>query len=242
MTVTISAARLAAALTPPQGVAYRDLADQIRLLIVDGRIAAGARLPSERELAAATGLSRTTTARAYAELRDAGLLRSRRGSGSVVRLPFAESSASSLIESPDGRRRDRHDLRGPVAPAGLGRAFEAAIARLPGLLSTTGYLPDGLPALRELLAAAVRGARPAHVARPDRRDERRPRRDLPDRSGVRRAGRPRPGRVGELPVRPRGVRRRPGRGSPRSRSSPTARGTSRRPSPCWRPAAIAPRT
>src|SRR5205085_5977962 len=41
----------------------------------------------------------------------------------------------------------------PVAPAGLGRAFETAIARLPGLLSTTGYLPDGLPALREMLAA-----------------------------------------------------------------------------------------
>jgi DNA-binding transcriptional MocR family regulator len=41
----------------------------------------------------------------------------------------------------------------PAAPAGLARAFEAATARLPGLLSTTGYLPDGLPALRELLAA-----------------------------------------------------------------------------------------
>lgn len=152
MTVTISAPRLAAALTPARGVAYRDLADQIRLLIVDGRIVAGARLPSERELAAATGLSRTTTARAYAELRDAGLLRSRRGSGSVVHLPFAESSASSLIESPDDDSGIAMTYAAPVAPAGLGRAFEAATARLPGLLSTSGYLPDGLPALRELLA------------------------------------------------------------------------------------------
>ena len=141
MTLTISAARLAAALTPVQGVAYRDLADQIRLLIVDGRIAAGARLPSERELAAATGLSRTTTARAYAELREAGLLRSRRGSGSVVRLPFSESSASSLIESPDDDTGIAMTYAAPIAPAGLGRAFEAATARLPGLLSTTGYLP-----------------------------------------------------------------------------------------------------
>ena len=153
MAVTVSAPRLAAALVPPTGVAYRDLADQIRLLIVDGRITAGSRLPSERELAAATGLSRTTTARVYAELRDAGLLISRRGSGSVVQVPFAESSASTLIVTPDSDAGIAMTYAAPVAPVGLGRAFEAAITRLPGLLSTTGYLPDGLPALRELLAA-----------------------------------------------------------------------------------------
>src|SRR5688572_14846494 len=153
MAVTVSASRLAAALVPTTGVAYRDLADQIRLLIVDGRITAGSRLPSERELAAATGLSRTTTARVYAELRDAGLLRSRRGSGSVVQVPFAESSVSSLIVTPDSDSGVALTYAAPVAPAGLGRAFEAAITRLPGLLSTTGYLPDGLPALREALAA-----------------------------------------------------------------------------------------
>jgi DNA-binding transcriptional MocR family regulator len=153
MAVTVSASRLAAALVPPTGVAYRDLADQIRLLIVDGRITAGSRMPSERELAAATGLSRTTTARVYAELRDAGLLRSRRGSGSVVSVPFAESSASSLIVTPEDDAGIAMTYAAPVAPAGLGRAFESALTRLPGLLSTTGYLPDGLPALREMLAA-----------------------------------------------------------------------------------------
>ncbi|MGH3458832.1 PLP-dependent aminotransferase family protein [Aeromicrobium sp.] len=159
MSATLSAARLAAALTPPVGVAYRDLADQIRMLIVDGRITAGSRLPSERELAAATGVSRTTTARVYAELREAGLLRSRRGSGSVVCVPFGESSASSLIVTPADDTGIALTYAAPVAPSGLGRAFEAATARLPGLLSTPGYLPDGLPALRELLAEryAARG-------------------------------------------------------------------------------------
>lgn len=150
--LALSAGRLAAMLAPPGAPAYRDLADQIRLLIIDGRITAGVRLPSERELAAATGVSRTTTARIYAELRDAGLLRSRRGSGSVVCVPFAESSASSLIVTPDDDSGIAMTYAAPVAPAGLGRAFEAAMARLPGLLTTTGYLPDGLPALRELLA------------------------------------------------------------------------------------------
>ena len=151
--VPISAARLAAALSPPSGVAYRDLADQIRMLIVDGRLTAGVRLPSERELAAATGLSRTTTTRAYAELRETGLLRSRRGSGSVVQVPFAETSASSLITTSDDDSGIAMTFAAPVAPAGLGRAFETAVTRLPGLLATTGYLPDGLPVLRELLAA-----------------------------------------------------------------------------------------
>ena len=130
----------------------------------------------------------------------------------------------------------------PVAPAGLGRAFEAAIARLPGLLSTTGYLPDGLPALRELLAA---------------RYEERGLPTSPDQivvtsgalgavSLIARAfveqGRPRPGRGGELSARPRSLHVGRGEAQHPSRSSPTARGTSTRRSPCSRPAGIAPRT
>ncbi len=153
MTHVLSAARLASMLAPPSPPAYRDLTDQIRLLILDGRITSGVRLPSERELAAATGVSRTTTTRVYSELREAGMLRSRRGSGSVVQVPFAEFSASSLIATPTDDTSIAMTYAAPVAPAGLGRAFEAAIERLPGLLSTTGYLPDGLPVLRELLAA-----------------------------------------------------------------------------------------
>ncbi|WP_396335556.1 GntR family transcriptional regulator, partial [Clavibacter sp. MX14-G9D] len=46
--------------------AYRALADGIRRLVLDGRVPVGARLPAERELAAALGLSRTTVAATYA--------------------------------------------------------------------------------------------------------------------------------------------------------------------------------
>jgi DNA-binding transcriptional MocR family regulator len=66
---------------------YRSLADRIRLLVLDGRLPAGTRLPAERDLAAGLGLSRTTVAGTYGALRDAGFLESRRGSGSVVVLP-----------------------------------------------------------------------------------------------------------------------------------------------------------
>ncbi|KRC64252.1 hypothetical protein ASE12_05410 [Aeromicrobium sp. Root236] len=154
MTSTLSAQALARLLGPKDfaGPAYREIADRIRLLAIDGRIVDGSRLPSERELATAMSLSRTTTSRAYAELRDSGLLRSRQGSGSVVHLPMAASSTSSLIMTPDDADTIALTYSAPVGPPGLGRAFESAAEKLPGLLSTTGYLPDGLPALREILA------------------------------------------------------------------------------------------
>ncbi len=154
MSTTISAVRLATLLKPyvNDAPAYRGLAEGIRLLVVDGRVMDGSRLPSERELATALGVSRTTTTRTYAELRASGLLRSRQGSGSIIHVPYAASSASSLIVTPDGEDTIALTYSAPAGPAGLGRAFESAVTKLPGLLATTGYLPDGLPVLRELIA------------------------------------------------------------------------------------------
>src|SRR3569623_456272 len=67
--------------------AYQGLAEGLRVLITDGRVPVGVRLPSERELTEALGVSRTTVTRAYAELRDRGFLVSRQGSGSIASLP-----------------------------------------------------------------------------------------------------------------------------------------------------------
>ena len=87
----VSARALAALLANWRGTtsapAYTALADRIRLLIVDGRIALGTRIPAERDLAAQLELSRTTVTSAFGVLRDAGYLHSIRGSGSVARLP-----------------------------------------------------------------------------------------------------------------------------------------------------------
>src|SRR3954449_6016820 len=69
------------------GPAYAALAAAIRLLVLDGRLPLRTRLPGERELAGARGVSRTTAAAAYAALRDDGFLDSRRGAGSWTRLP-----------------------------------------------------------------------------------------------------------------------------------------------------------
>lgn len=152
--MTISAARLAGLLgeVPLRSPAYRDLADRIRVHIIDGRLPDGTRLPSERELAAALGVSRTTTTRVYAELRDAGLVTSRQGSGSVVQVPYAASAISSLILDPDSPGDIAMTYAAPSAPPGLASVFTAAADRLPAVLATTGYLPDGLRELREAIA------------------------------------------------------------------------------------------
>lgn len=135
------------------GPSYSDLASAIRMLVIDSRIPDGARLPSERSLAEVLGVSRTTTARAYEELRERGILVSRRGSGSVVTLPLAEVSSSALLESPDvGDGIALTHASGQAVP-GLGAAFERALTGLPALLATTGYLPDGYEPLRERIAA-----------------------------------------------------------------------------------------
>ena len=152
--MTLSAARLATLVgdVPLRSPAYRDLTDRIRVHIIDGRLPDGTRLPSERELAAALGVSRTTTTRVYAELRDAGLVTSRQGSGSVVQVPYASSAISSLILDPESPNDIAMTYAAPSASAGLASVFTAAAERLPAVLATTGYLPDGLSELREAIA------------------------------------------------------------------------------------------
>lgn len=71
MARTVSAARVATLVGDfDRSPAYAGLADALVLVIGDGRIALDTRLPSERELTEALGVSRTTVTRAYAELRD----------------------------------------------------------------------------------------------------------------------------------------------------------------------------
>lgn len=154
MSTIITARRLGQLLggRTAEGPVWRDLTEHLRLLVLDGRLPHGTRLPSERALTDELSLSRTTVSRVYAELRDSGLITSRRGSGSIVQLPFAASSVSSLITMPGDADTIAMTYAAPVAPHGLGHVFETALASLPSLLATSGYLPDGLPVLRERLA------------------------------------------------------------------------------------------
>jgi DNA-binding transcriptional MocR family regulator len=158
---SLSAARLVPLLGSAAGTspAYRGVADALRLLIADGRIPVGTRLPSERDLTAALGVSRTTVTKAYAVLRERGYLTSRQGSGSVVALPgdaaAGQRGGGVLQPSADQLVGDTIDLTcaSMTAPAGTMAAYEAAVAALPRYLAGTGYHPLGLLELREALAS-----------------------------------------------------------------------------------------
>ncbi|MBX3195316.1 MAG: PLP-dependent aminotransferase family protein [Microbacteriaceae bacterium] len=136
--------------TSGTGPAYSALADRIRLLVLDGRLPLGTRLPAERELAAHLGLSRTTVSAGYADLRESGYLDSIRGSGSVVRLPSRGSTAApDPTVSADLLDFSKATL--PAVPA-VAAASERAAALLPSFLGESGFDALGLRVVRQALA------------------------------------------------------------------------------------------
>ncbi len=147
------------------GRTYEALADGIRSALIAGTLPPGTRVPSERELAAGLGVSRTTTTAAYSALREDGYLASRHGSGTVTRLP---STGAPGARSPVRAQRTRADrasgqrpwatepvdlsIAAPAAPPGLAAACAVALDMLPRYFDSPGYAPPGLPELRSAVA------------------------------------------------------------------------------------------
>lgn len=129
------------------------LADALRALLVDGRVAVRTRVPSERALADALGVSRGTVSRAYDALRADGFLVSARGAGSRLALPDA-GNPIAIPHAPD--HGDALNLAIAALPAPepwLSRAAARAAAGLTRHTATPAYATAGLPDLREALAA-----------------------------------------------------------------------------------------
>ena len=160
------------------------------MLIGDGRIGLGVRLPSERELTGALDVSRTTVTRAYEVLREAGYAEARRGSGTFTTVPGGQRRAHDRALLPGTGGEDVIDLN---------CAAHSRAARARGGLPARDRGAAGLPQRARLL--------PARRARRCRRGS--PRRTTP-------AGcRPRPSRSWSPPARsPR--RRSSRRPSPRT--------------------------
>ncbi|MDN4172762.1 PLP-dependent aminotransferase family protein [Nocardioides sp. SOB77] len=157
MQQSISAARVATLVADfPRTPAYAGLADALTLLIGDGRIPLGTRLPSERELTQALGVSRTTVTRAYAALREGGYAEARRGAGTFTRVPGgrARSHDRALLPRPEDEAAIDLNCAAASAPAGLAAAYAEAVAELPAYLGGHGYFPAGLPGLQAQVAAA----------------------------------------------------------------------------------------
>lgn len=150
----ISALRLTALLgdlTGDRGPRYVALATRIRLLVADGRVAVGVRLPAERELATAVGLSRATVTAAYRLLRDEGWARARQGAGTWTSLP-AGPAHGAWVPAPSVAGVLDLAHAAPSAPPEVVPAFTAALCDLPRMLPGHGYHPAGLPELRARIA------------------------------------------------------------------------------------------
>lgn len=132
--------------------AYRELADVVRLLVMDGRIPLDVALPSERALAVTLGISRTTVTAAYASLREQGFLSGGQGSRGRTGIPHRTVPVSGPgLAVPEGIL----DLAYASLPATgevVHRAFADALIDLPALLPGFGYDAVGLPPLREAIA------------------------------------------------------------------------------------------
>lgn len=143
---------------------YAALARSVRALVLDGRLAPRTRLPAERDLAAALGVSRTTVTAAYDRLRDEGYVESRQGAGSWTALPPVRMSSAEPRPAPPGARYGTvHPVPDdpafidlgcatPGAPSIFDAAVAAAVAELPRYSSGPGYEPAGLPGLRQVIA------------------------------------------------------------------------------------------
>jgi DNA-binding transcriptional MocR family regulator len=152
----VTAARLADQLGDlPGGVpAYQGLAGRLRLLVAEGRLTHDTQLPSERDLAAGLGLSRTTVTRAYGELVSSGYAAARRGSGTLVRVPGSNHGSLGSVIAGQDHAADVLDLTcaAPAAVPGVHEAFVRATEQLPAQLRGSGYYPEGLPELRARIA------------------------------------------------------------------------------------------
>ena len=90
--------------------AVRQIADSLRVLLVEGQLAAGAELPSVRRVAMELGVHFNTVAEAYRQLAAEGWLDQKHGRGAVV---LARTAPAELE---GGRLEDfRQRLRGLVA-------------------------------------------------------------------------------------------------------------------------------
>jgi DNA-binding transcriptional MocR family regulator len=139
--------RAVGAWSSPDRPLYKSLAVAIRGAIDRGELPVGARIPAERDLARALAVSRSTVVAAYDLLRQDGVLRSLRGSGTFVTAGERAWSGESITDlvpllpntmlTESGSTPDRieftaaafpgHDVIGDVALAGIADRFRSAL-------------------------------------------------------------------------------------------------------------------
>src|SRR5512138_3401259 len=147
------------------GPLYLRLARALRLAIERADIASGERLPPERVLAQDLGVSRTTVVSAYTALRDDGWVESRQGSGTYASRRGLAKTPSRQEREIVGAFRRNTVFRGMLeSPGSTFQFLGAHLDAVPEVEEATrgvlaeegatlcashGYLPLGLPVLRQ---------------------------------------------------------------------------------------------
>lgn len=85
---------------------YLQIANQIKAMILDGKLAEGDMLPSMRNLAIELRISFMTTKRAYEELEQEGFIESYTGKGSFVKTQTVELFREARIREIEGLLAD----------------------------------------------------------------------------------------------------------------------------------------
>src|SRR5689334_15850455 len=132
------------------GPAYQGLSDGLRMLIVDGRLPVGAQLPSERALADALRVSRTTVTAAYTQMREDGYLKGRQGARSTTALPVSPGASVPTIVGTASANLAAATLAAPAAA--VSAAFVEAAERVTPYLDDIGIELVGVSPLREAIA------------------------------------------------------------------------------------------
>ncbi|MEZ4220192.1 MAG: GntR family transcriptional regulator [Polyangiaceae bacterium] len=109
---------------------YRQIADELRALIAQGRLRDGDELPSVRDLSGRVGVNLNTVAKAYRILSDEGVVDMRHGSRAKVQVP----SAPYRTSDGDDVERRLDDVVSRLVLAGADKkqveqAFKRALAR-----------------------------------------------------------------------------------------------------------------
>lgn len=89
---------------------YAQLVREVRRAVTSAELGVGDRLPAARELARSLDINMHTVLRAYAELRDDGVIELRRGRGAVViAVPSTPAEVSAALRDLVALAR-RHDI------------------------------------------------------------------------------------------------------------------------------------
>jgi len=149
---------------------YEEVAARIRRLIAEGHLKAGDKLPPERDLASALGVSRTSVRDAIRTLEAAGLVKPRQGEGTVVRELSTETLVAPIASALLARRdllADLIDVRKMIEPAMAREAarhatleevryLEAIVVRQAARIEVGGLAIDEDSAFHDMIARMSR--------------------------------------------------------------------------------------